>query len=261
MNPILFELELFGVARPIGGYGVLVAAGMLVTALVAVRAARRARIDAGAVLACSGYTIVGGLVGAWLTFVLVEWVRTGSPMTALQSGGGLVFYGAVPGGLLGAYLGARMLEVPFVRMLDLSVPGIAAGHALGRAGCFLGGCCFGRAHSGTFSVVFTHPLAPAAHPPIPRHPVQLYESAGLLFLAFAFALVPIRKTDGARALTYVIAYGLLRFFTESLRGDAVRGVWGGLSTSQLVSLFGIGTATLWLFSRMRTEHNFLKGTR
>jgi phosphatidylglycerol:prolipoprotein diacylglycerol transferase len=269
MNPILFELELLGVSRPVGGYGVLVAAGMLVTSLVAVRAARQARIDAGSVLACSGYTIVGGLGGAWLTFLLVEWARTGSPMAAFQSGGGLVFYGAVPGGLLGAYTGARMLEVPLARMLDSIVPGIAAGHALGRMGCFLGGCCFGSAHGtiehpGAFSVVFTHALAPAAHPPIPRHPVQLYESAGLLVLAFAFAFVPIKKTDGTRALTYVIAYGLLRFVTESLRGDANRGVWGPLSTSQIVSLFGIGIAAIWIFVRMRTmrsQRDFLAHTR
>lgn len=236
MNPILFEISLGGATRPVGGYGLAVAIGMLLTSAVAVRAAQRARLDVGAVIACCGYTIAGGLAGAWLTFLAVEWARTGSPLGALRSGGGLVFYGAVPGGAFAAYLGARALGVPFARTLDLVVPGLAAGHAIGRIGCFLGGCCFGAEHDGLFAVTFTHPLAPAAHPPVPRHPVQLYESFGLLVLAFAFALVPIGRADGRRALAYVVAYGVLRLFTEALRGDAIRGVWGPLSTSQLVSV-------------------------
>lgn len=256
MNPIVFELEMFGVTRPIGGYGLAVALGMLVTSAVAVRAAQRAKLDVGAVIACCGYTIAGGLAGAWLTFLAVEWARTGSPVAALQSGGGLVFYGAVPGGLLGAYLGARMLGVPFARTIDLIIPGIAAGHAIGRIGCFLGGCCFGAPHGtvespGLLSVVFTHPMSPAAHPPVPRHAVQLYESAGLMVLALVFAIVPIGKTDGARALAYVIAYGALRLVTESLRGDAIRGLWGPLSTSQMVSLAAMSVAGLVLMLRVR----------
>lgn len=251
MNPIVYEVHAFGVTRPIGGYGLAVAIGMLVTAAFAVRAAMRARLDVGAVIACAGYTIAGGLAGAWLTFVAVEWARTGSPTTALASGGGLVFYGAVPGGLLAAYLGARGLGVPFARTIDLVVPGIAAGHAIGRIGCFLGGCCFGAPHDGPLSVIFTDPIAPASHPAVPRHPVQLYESAGLVALAFFFALVPIGKTDGARALAYVIAYGVLRFFTESLRGDAIRGVWGPLSTSQAISIAAVALAALVLFVRVR----------
>src|SRR5690606_4115053 len=103
MRPIVYELTCAGAARPVGGYGLAVAIGMLLAGLFALRAARRARIDAGAVVACAGYAIAGGLLGAWLTFLAVEWARTGSPLPALRSGGGLVFYGAVPGGALAAW--------------------------------------------------------------------------------------------------------------------------------------------------------------
>ncbi|UJR86916.1 prolipoprotein diacylglyceryl transferase [Sandaracinus amylolyticus] len=251
MNPIVGELTLGGVTRPLGGYGVAVAIGMLLSGLFATRAAQRAREDVGAVIACCGYAVAGGLAGAWLTFIAVEWARTGSPTTALSTGGGLVFYGAVPGGALATWLGARYLRVPFVKMLDLGVPGIAAGHAIGRIGCFLGGCCYGAEHHGPLAVVFTHPLAPAAHPPIPRHPVQLYESAGLLALGFVFALLPTGRTNGTRTLAYVIAYGVLRFVVEGLRGDTIRGVWGPLSTSQAISLVLIVLATGVLLARRR----------
>lgn len=254
MNPILGELTCAGVTRPVGGYGVAVAIGMLLTGLFAVRAAQRARMDVGAVIACAGYAVAGGLAGAWLTFLAVEWGRTGSPLPALRSGGGLVFYGAVPGGVLAAWLGARMLGVPFVKAVDLTVPGIAAGHAIGRIGCFLGGCCFGVPYEGPLAVTFTDPLSPAAHPPVPRHPVQLYESAGLVALGLVFALVPVGRTDGTRALAYVASYGALRFAVEGLRGDAIRGVWlGGLSTSQAISIAGIAVAGALLLWRRRAR--------
>lgn len=251
MHPILHELTLGGVTRPIGGYGLAIAIGMLTTALLTVRAAHRAGEDAGATIACAGYTIAGGLVGAWLTFLAVEWARTGSPDEALRGGGGLVFYGAVPGGVLAAWLGARGLGVPFRKTLDLAVPGIAIGHAIGRIGCFLGGCCYGAPHDGWLSVTFTDPRAPAAHPPVPRHPVQLYESIGLAVLALVFAAIPIRATHGTRALAYVVAYAALRFVTEGLRGDAIRGVWGPLSTSQLISI-ALATLAVLGLARLRS---------
>jgi phosphatidylglycerol:prolipoprotein diacylglycerol transferase len=246
MSPIAGELTLFGVTRPLGGYGVAMALGMLIAALMTVRAAHRAREDVGATIACAGYTVAGGLAGAWLLSVIVETAREGSIEQAIETGG-LVFYGAIPGGALAAWLGTRGLGVSFAKMLDLSIPALAAGHAIGRIGCFLGGCCFGSRHDGALAVIFTHPMAPGAHPPIPRHPVQLYESAGLIALGLAFAIAPLGRVDGRRALGYVIAYAVLRLITEMVRGDVVRGLWGGLSTSQIISIVVAAMAALALY--------------
>lgn len=237
VHPIVIEITAFGATRPIGGYGLAVAIGVLVSAALAARAARRIRADVGAVIAAIGYTTMASFAGAFALFWLVTAVQTGDPL-AIRSGGGLVFYGAVPTGLLASYVAARGFELPWLRLLDLSIPGIAAGHALGRVGCFLGGCCYGLPWDGPLAVTATHELAPAAHPPVPRHPVQLYEAVGLMALAFAFAVVPARRIgDGGRALVYVALYAVLRFAVELLRGDALRGVWMlGASTSQLVSI-------------------------
>lgn len=236
MHPIVTEISLFGTTRPIGGYGLAVAIGVVVAAVVTARSAERIRADVGAVIAAIGYTTMGSFLGAFLLFWLVTAIQTGDPL-AIRNGGGLVFYGAVPTGLAASYFAARGFRLPWLRLLDLSIPGIAAGHALGRLGCFLGGCCYGVAWDGPLAVTATDPLSPAAHPPVPRHPVQLYEAFGLLVLAFAFALAPKKKIgDGGRALTYVALYAVLRFSVELLRGDALRGVWGIASTSQLVSV-------------------------
>jgi phosphatidylglycerol:prolipoprotein diacylglycerol transferase len=121
--------------------------------------------------------------------------------------------------------------------VDVAIPALPAAHAIGRLGCFLGGCCYGRPFGGAWAVVYTDVLAPAAHPPIPRHPAPLYESLGLIALAFALALVPLRRVGaGHRGLAYLAAYGALRVGNEAFRGDAVRGAYlgGAVSTSQLV---------------------------
>ena len=236
MDPILVEFTLFGVTRPIGGYGLAVTLGLLITATVAGIAAHRAREDVGATIATIGYGTMAGFVGAVLLFALVEWARTGDPLAVLAHGG-LVFYGAVPTGLAAVVISARGFDLPWLKLVDLSIPGIALGHALGRIGCFLGGCCFGVEWEGPWAAIATHPLAAAAHPSVPRHPVQLYESLGLLVLAALFTFVrPQRVGDGGRALTYLGAYALLRFGIEQLRGDTVRGLFFGLSTSMLIAI-------------------------
>jgi phosphatidylglycerol:prolipoprotein diacylglycerol transferase len=236
VDPILTELSLFGVTRPIGGYGLAVTLGILVSAGIAARAAYRAREDVGATIATIGYATMAGFAGALLLFAIVEWARTGNPLAVLDHGG-LVFYGAVPTALAAVVLAARAFQLPWMKIVDLSIPGIAMGHALGRIGCFLGGCCFGAEWDGPWAAIATHPLAASAHPSVPRHPVQLYESLGLLVLAGTFTFVkPDRVGDGGRALSYVALYAVLRFSMEQLRADTIRGVFFGLSTSMGISL-------------------------
>lgn len=247
MHPVLVELP-GGVA--IGSYGLFTMLGIFTAGGLSVRAASRATLDVGATFAVLGTAVAGGLVGAWLTFGAVELARTGS-LEPLARGGGMVFFGAVPGGLAAAFAMGRVLRLDVARALDLAVPGLLAGHSLGRIGCFLGGCCFGRPFDGAWSVVYTHALAPAAHPSISRHPTPLYEAAGLVLIALTLALVPpARVGSGGRAALGLALYCVLRMATELTRGDAVRGVWMGVSTSQAVAGLGLVVA-LGLFARAR----------
>ncbi len=237
MLPIVTEVDLFGVRRPIGGYGLAVAIGVFLTCALIARVAHRQRADVGATIATLGYSAGAGFAGSWLMFVIVEWARTGDPMTGLRNGG-LVFYGAVPTAAIASYLSARSFALPYLRILDLSVPAIAAGHAIGRVGCLLGGCCFGSEWHGPWAITYTDPMAPASHPSVPRHPTPLYESFGLMALAFAFALMPVKHVgSGQRVLLYAASYAILRFLVETTRGDRIRGVFfDALSTSQISSI-------------------------
>ncbi|MAQ19693.1 MAG: hypothetical protein CMN30_33435 [Sandaracinus sp.] len=249
MDPVLTIFRLGEAERAFGTYGLMLMLAVVVGVGIATRAAAVAKLDVGAVIAAAGFTVAGALAGAWSLFIVVEWLRTGSPMDALEHGG-LVFYGAPMGGGAAYAFAVRVLDLPGFRLLDLAIPGVPAAHAMGRIGCFLGGCCFGRPWDGPWAVHYGHPAAPASLYGVARHPVPLYESMILLGLAFVLLLWPKRKTgDGRWVGAYLVAYAVIRSSVETLRGDAMRGsVAGLLSTSQLISV-GMGSVGLFLIWR------------
>jgi len=127
-------------------------------------------------------------------------------------------------------------------------PSLALAHAIGRIGCFLGGCCYGQEVGPGF------PLGVPLHGVL-RHPVQLYEAVGLMALALTLLGLAdrLRARRGALFLLYIGGYALLRITTEGLRGDDVeRGfVWPGLvSTSQAIAALVL-IAALAAFRRVR----------
>ncbi len=250
MKPLFYVLEVGGFSREIGTYGVCLATAIFVMGFLATRAAWRAGMDVGRVIAVIGYTAGGGLAGGFSMFVLVESLRTGDPMAALTQGG-LVFYGSPIGGGLAAWFACRQLGVDFGRLLDVSVFAIPIGHAIGRLGCFFGGCCYGAPWAGRWAIVYTDPMAPGSSPMgMPRHPTPLYE-AGLLLLfgILLFAWPKKRIGTGQRAGAYLVGYAVIRTCVEVFRGDHVRGVYFGgiVSTSQLISMamFSIGLLVLY----------------
>ncbi len=249
MDPIFTVLEFASIRRPIGNYGIMLASAILIGTLFSMRATKRAGMDPFDTLAAAGFTVFGAFTGSVVLHAIVQWVTTGSPFTG---GPGLVFYGAPIGGGLAAIASCRAFDMPLLKTLDLCVPAIPLAHALGRLGCFFAGCCFGAEHHGALSVTFTHALAPGSYPPVARHPVQLYEAAGLLFIAATFILIrPREVSSGRRLFFYLLAYAPLRFTVELVRGDVDRGVFFGLGTSQWIA---IGMALFALVGLSRTRN-------
>jgi phosphatidylglycerol:prolipoprotein diacylglycerol transferase len=119
-------------------------------------------------------------------------------------------------------------------------PGIALGHVIGRLGCLLAGCCYGRPTDAPWGITFTHPAAAAnVGTPlgIPLHPTQVYD-AGAELIILILLLVTERRGrlfPGRTFWLYMLLYAISRFIIEIYRGDD-RGMILGLSTSQFVSL-------------------------
>ena len=258
MHPILFEIG----SWPVYAYGVLLAAAYLAGLQLAVARARRAGLDATRVMDLGIYLIIAALVGAKLMLVLVDFRyflnQPGEILSLVRAGG--IFYGGLIAAVAVGLVLVRRYGLPTWGTADLVAPGIALGHVVGRFGCLLAGCCYGRPTSVPWAITFTNPLAAGnvgTPLDVPLHPTQLYD-AGAELAILALLLATERKGQpfaGRTFWLYVLLYGLSRFVIEFYRGDE-RGMLGPLSTSQVVSLVAVPLAVvMWrrLQARARIE--------
>ncbi len=248
MHPVLFEVWGF----PVHTYGVLLAAAYLVGVQFAVRRAARVGLEPARVLDLGIAVIFAAIVGAKLLLLAVEWRRVADDprqiLAILRAGG--VFYGGLLLAVPVAIWYVRRHGLPTWRVGDLAAPGIALAHAVGRLGCLMAGCCYGRPADLPWAVRFTSAYAAdtvGVPLDVPLHPTQLYE-AGAELLIFVFVLATEgrgRAYPGRTFWTYVLLYATARFVIEFFRGDP-RGTVGPWSTSQLVSMGLVPSALVML---------------
>jgi phosphatidylglycerol:prolipoprotein diacylglycerol transferase len=151
-----------------------------------------------------------------------------------HSRAGYSFMGGLVGGALFLGVGLRVVGFDVWVTLDLIAPLIPLGHAFGRIGCFVAGCCYGRTVS-----AWGHSL---------RIPVQLLSTIALFGL---FCVLHRRRTQVNRAYLYVLGYSAIRFGEEFLRGDdRGRSITSVFSPAQEISIvLLVGCSGLWVLSR------------
>lgn len=157
-------------------------------------------------------------------------------------GGGFVFYGGLIFGLIYYLIYSLYFKKFNFQKSYLLAPGLIFGHAIGRVGCFLTGCCYGSQCDLPWAVTIEG---------VNRHPVQLYEAFALFILGyFSLQWIKQKKSNIIVITNYLLIYSLIRFCLEFFRGDEIRGVfWLSLSTSQLISLGIIICATALKYKR------------
>src|ERR1035441_6084158 len=164
------------------------------------------------------YVIICSLLGARLFYVWENYTEfeNGRWLDAVKIWqGGLVFYGGLFGAIAVALFWFRTQKWPMAYGFDLVAPYILLGHAIGRVGCFLNGCCYGNVDS-VHGLVF-----PGAGDNLPHLPTQLWELGGDLALFFLLLLLR-RWTIRFSWLTislYGLTYGTLRLVIEFWRRD------------------------------------------
>lgn len=139
-----------------------------------------------------------------------------------------------------------LMHEPVEAYLDVIAPAMAVFLAAGRTGCLLVGCCHG--HPSSVGVVYGKAHVEDGFPPemvgVRLFPVQAIEAAGLMLICFT-GLVALPSAPPGRVFAWFLgAYAVLRFGTESLRGDR-RPHWLGLSVPRWMSLAELGLA-LWI---------------
>lgn len=156
---------------PIRGFGVMVTLGVLTGVAMSAAAARRAGLDPEHIYSLAFWVFLIGIAGARLFYVVQYWSEyqrdtIGATLIEIVkfTQGGLVVYGALIGATLASlwYLWSRRL--PVLAVSDLIAPGVAAGLAWGRIGCYLHGCCFGGLCAiAPLGVTFPDPSPPYEH--------------------------------------------------------------------------------------------------
>ena len=253
MHPILFEVG----SWPVYSYGVLLALAYLAGLQLAVVRARRAGLDPARVMDLGIYLIIAALVGAKLALVIVDfdYFRTRpAELLSLVRAGGVFYGGLILAVLVGLWL-VRRYRLPVWSTADMYAPGIALGHVVGRFGCLLAGCCYGRPTDLPWGIVFTSPVA-AANVGTPLgtalHPTQLYDAGAELLILIALLLTERRgrRFPGRTFWLYLLLYAISRYIIEIYRGDD-RGMVMGFSTSQFVSILMVPLAIVMLLRLRR----------
>jgi len=156
MHPVLFRIPL--VDWPLHTYGVLIAVGFIVGIALGVREARRQGQYEEEVLDFAFWALVGGMVGARVYFILVNWKQyfVTNPLVSVDLlpfripavlavwQGGLVFWGGALGGVVAFFIYCRRHQIDLAKFADLCIVSLPMGHFFGRLGCFSAGCCWGE---------------------------------------------------------------------------------------------------------------------
>ena len=164
--------------------------------------------------------------------------------------GGFVFYG---GALLSAFCATVFLRKRdpenFWRYFDLFAPVLALSYSVGRLGCLLAGCCYGRTCELPWSIAG-------------RHPTALY--ATLWELGVVLILLGLQtpsensdrknRTAGALFALWMILHGLGRLLMEAFRDD-FRGPRFVLSVSSWISVAVVAVGIMLLIPRISRMKN------
>jgi len=259
---------------PVFGYGMMMFIGFSSATWLASRRVRKIGQPPEAIWDMMMWALIPGLIVARLTYLLQNWNQVfagkqgGQLLVAALAlwDGGIVFYGGVMGGIIGIVIFCRKRNVSPVAMLDVIVPSLFVGEGFGRIGCFLYGCCFGRACTLPWAVRFPPDsltfeklvergtIQPDAAATIPLHPTQLYSSVAAFVLAGILAWYFRRRPfDGAVLALAWILYPINRYVLETLRDDEPGRLGIDLTFSQQVSIALVisGGVAMYYFSRQR----------
>lgn len=144
------------------------------------------------------------------------------------------FYGGLLGGVITFMLGyiifIRRIYYPcFGHVVIIAPAAIAIGHAFGRIGCFMHGCCYGKVTDAWYGIKFTTTATKVV-------PINLFEAILLFILAALLFVLALKKLGYFNFPIYMIVYAVWRFIIEYFRGDYRGSFVPGLSPSQFWSI-------------------------
>lgn len=193
-----------------GAWPALVGLGVAIGVTVQLLLAARAGLSPRGVLAVSLAGNLAGLIGAKLYYLALH----REPLRRLAVAG-MALQGYVLAAIASLLAGATIAQIPLGRLLDVTAPGLLLAMAIGRLGCFFGGCCVGRPTASRWGLWSSDRDAGMR-----RIPVQLLESglaAATGVVALLAALLTAVQPAGVVFVGTLAAYTLIRQLLLPLR--------------------------------------------
>ncbi len=260
INPIAFEL--FGL--PVYWYGIILTTGIILGTLLSMFIAKKEGLNSDLIIDFILYDILFALLGARTYYVIFNWdyykEHWGEILNLRQ--GGIAIYGAVIVSILVAIVFTKIKKIDFFKFGDIAVFGLTLGQAIGRYGNFVNMEVFGDYTNSKWAMRL---LKEQAKPPfsekvlqniqtafgaeyIQVHPAFFYESTwNVLLLILLFIMRRYKKYDGQLFFTYLIGYGIGRYWIEGLRTDQLLLPIIQFPASQVVAILSIIMGIIGIF--------------
>lgn len=197
-------------------YGLMMAIGFSAALFLASREAKKQKFPPDIIINLLFGTLMSGIVGARLFYVIANsgyYLQDPLEIIMLQNGG-LSWFGGFISGLIFGVLYIKIKRLGVYKTFDLIIPFVALAQSIGRIGCLLNGCCYGR------SLI----------------PIQIYSSFLLLVIFAVLRLMQTRPhKEGQIFFWYLLLYSVKRFFVEFWRLDNPH-VFAGLTLFQALSI-------------------------
>ena len=270
-GPELFQLGPFALRW----YGLLIAIAVLIGLNLSSQLARQRSLEQGLISDLLPILILAALIGARIYYVAFEWRIYSNDWWGILAiwNGGIAIHGALIAGTLAVVLFCRWRHQSFWDVLDVLVPSVALGQAIGRWGNFFNSEAFGVPTDLPWKLFIPYEVNGVLRRPEGFmneqyfHPTFLYESLwnlvvfSLLIVLFYRGSKGLMKLpSGALSCIYLIAYSFGRFWIEGLRTDPLclgalpPACEGGVRIAQLMSMamLAIGVIGLWwLYGRKK----------
>ena len=269
INPVAFSIGDMTVAW----YSLIIATGMIFAALYVWFRFKENGLSVDDLLDFALFVIPSGIVGARLYYVIFSFDHYKNNLLEIFNirQGGLAIYGGIIAGGIAAVLVARHKKINLFKILDILAPAVMMAQAIGRWGNFMNVEAFGgpttlpwrmcgKRITDNFiykGLVDIKDIALLESGEIGAHPTFLYESLWNIigFLAIYFLFVrtkKLHKINGQIFYSYLIWYGLGRFWIEGLRSDSLYLIEDVIRISQLIALLSfIAGVGLMIYGLMR----------
>ncbi len=231
INPIAFTIGDISVRW----YGIMVALAVVELVVWVMWQIRRgADISYDSVITVALIAIPSGIIISRLLNIIDLWGFYMANPRLMLDFSGLAIWGAILGATLGIWIYSRLTHFKFGYFMDVVTPGVLLAQAIGRVGCTINGCCYGKECSLPFAVIYTNPnsYAPVG---VAVHPTQLYEMAFLLAtFGVLFWLRKRFRPYGSLFLIYLSLYSAWRIGVGFLREGT--NFLFGLQQAQVISI-------------------------